>query len=70
MNAQSFLFESTNFGNIATDPKYRETVTRKEGYNYDLLEADGVIREGVEINDKTILCYRANFFQILNIHIY
>jgi DNA-directed RNA polymerase II subunit RPB2 len=49
------VFESTSFGNIATDPKYRETVTRKEGYNYDLLESDGIIREGVEINDKTIL---------------
>ena len=49
------VFESTEFGNIATDPKYRETVTRKEGYNYDLLDSDGIIRAGVEVDDKTIL---------------
>ena len=49
------VFESTEFGNIATDPKYRETVTRKEGYNYDLLDSDGIIKAGVEVDDKTIL---------------
>jgi DNA-directed RNA polymerase II subunit RPB2 len=49
------VFESTEFGNIATDPRFRETVARKEGYNYDLLDSDGIIREGVEIDDKTIL---------------
>jgi len=52
---QVTVFESTQFGNIATDPKYRETVTRKEGYNYDLLDSDGIIRAGVEVDDKTIL---------------
>jgi len=52
---QVTVFESTEFGNIATDPKYRETVTRKEGYNYDLLDSDGIIRAGVEVDDKTIL---------------
>jgi DNA-directed RNA polymerase II subunit RPB2 len=49
------VFESTEFGNIATDPKYRETVVRKEGYNYDLLDSDGIIRSGVEVDEKTIL---------------
>jgi DNA-directed RNA polymerase II subunit RPB2 len=49
------VFESTEFANIATDPKFRETVTRKEGYNYDLLDSDGIIRAGVEVDDKTIL---------------
>lgn len=49
------VFDSTLFGNIATDPKYRETVTRKEGYNYDLLDSDGIIRPGVPVDEKTIL---------------
>ena len=49
------VFDSTEFGNIATDPKYRETVSRKEGYNYDLLDSDGIIRAGVPVDDKTIL---------------
>jgi DNA-directed RNA polymerase II subunit RPB2 len=49
------VFESTEFGNIATNPKYRETVVRKEGYNYDLLDSDGIIRAGVEVDEKTIL---------------
>jgi len=45
----------TEFGNLATNPKFRDTVPRKEGYNYDLLDADGFVREGVTIDDKTIL---------------
>ncbi len=49
------VFESTEFGNIATDPKYRETVARKEGYNYDALDSDGIIRAGVPVDEKTIL---------------
>lgn len=49
------VLESTEFGNIGADPKYRETVTRKEGYNYDLLDSDGIIKTGVEVDDKTIL---------------
>jgi DNA-directed RNA polymerase II subunit RPB2 len=50
-----FVLRSTEFGNVAMDPKYRETVTRKEGYNYDLLDGDGIIKPGVEVNEKTIL---------------
>lgn len=49
------VLRSTEFGNVATDPKYRETVVRKEGYNYDLLDGDGIIKAGVEVNEKTIL---------------
>ena len=49
------VLRSTEFGNVATDPKYRETVTRKEGYNYELLDSDGIIKQGVEIDEKTIL---------------
>ena len=45
----------TEMGNPATDPRFRETVSRKEGYNYELLDADGIIKQGSEINDKTIL---------------
>ena len=45
----------TEFGNVSANSKYRDTVSRKEGYNYDLLDGDGLIREGVEITDKTIL---------------
>lgn len=49
------VFESTLFANIATDPKYRETVVRQEGYNYELLDSDGVIMQGKHVDDKTIL---------------
>jgi DNA-directed RNA polymerase II subunit RPB2 len=45
----------TEFGNVSTNAKYRDTVSRKEGYNYDLLDGDGIIREGVMIDDKTVL---------------
>lgn len=49
------VLRSTEFGNIAMDPKYRETVSRKEGYNYDKLDSDGFIKPGVEVDEKTIL---------------
>ena len=49
------VLSSTEFANIATNEKYRETVTRKEGYDYSLLDSDGIIRAGVIVNDKTIL---------------
>jgi len=49
------VLSSTEFANVATDSRYRETVTRKEGYNYDLLDSDGIIRAGVQIDEKTIL---------------
>ena len=50
-----FALRATEFGNIATDPKFRETVTRKEGYDYSKLDADGIARVGEEINETTIL---------------
>jgi DNA-directed RNA polymerase II subunit RPB2 len=43
------------FGNPATDPRFREIVTRKEGYNYDFLDGDGIIKVGSPVDDKTIL---------------
>jgi len=45
----------TELGNPATDPKFRETVSRKEGYTYDMLDADGIIRQGSVVDDSTIL---------------
>lgn len=45
----------TEFANIATNPKYKDTVTRKQGYNYDFLDADGIIKVGSVVTDKTVL---------------
>jgi DNA-directed RNA polymerase II subunit RPB2 len=45
----------TIFANVVTDPKYRETVSRKDGKNYDYLDADGVIKPGSEVTPSTIL---------------
>lgn len=45
----------TEFANIATDPRFRETVVRKEGFNYDMLDGDGIVRPGSIIDDTTIL---------------
>lgn len=45
----------SQFANPATDPRFRETVEKKPGYDYSLLGPDGIIQKGVEINDKTIL---------------
>jgi len=48
----------SEFANVATDPRFRETVERTPGYDYDLLGPDGVIRKGVEITETTILVGR------------
>jgi DNA-directed RNA polymerase II subunit RPB2 len=45
----------TEMANVGGDPRFRETVVRKEGYNYDLLDGDGIIIQGKEIDDKTVL---------------
>lgn len=45
----------TSFANVATDPKYRETIERKVDYSYDFLDSDGLIQKGSPVNDKTIL---------------
>ena len=54
-NGQVKIFDSTLFANIATDVRFRETVVRKEGYNYDTLDSDGIIRQGAEVDENTIL---------------
>lgn len=45
----------TMFANPVTDPKYRETVSRKDGKNYDHLDAEGIIKAGAEVTPSTIL---------------
>jgi DNA-directed RNA polymerase II subunit RPB2 len=45
----------TEIANVAADPKHKDAVVRKEGYNYDLLDETGVIKPGVTIDDKTVL---------------
>jgi DNA-directed RNA polymerase II subunit RPB2 len=49
------VVRTAEFGNVATDPKYRETVSRKEGYDYSKLDSDGIIRAGESVTEKTIL---------------
>jgi DNA-directed RNA polymerase II subunit RPB2 len=45
----------TMFANPVTDPKYRETVSRKDGKNYDHLDSAGIIKPGSEVTPLTIL---------------
>lgn len=45
----------TMIANVVTDPKYRETVNRKDGKDYDKLDADGIIRQGSEVTEDTVL---------------
>jgi DNA-directed RNA polymerase II subunit RPB2 len=45
----------TEFGNIVTDPRYRETVVPQEGKDYSKLDGDGIIKQGSEVDEDTIL---------------
>jgi DNA-directed RNA polymerase II subunit RPB2 len=45
----------TIIANVATDSKYRETVSRKDGKEYGMLDGDGVIRAGSAVTPDTIL---------------
>lgn len=45
----------TMFANPVTDPKYRETVSRKDGKNYDYLDSEGIIKPGSTVNPYTVL---------------
>ena len=45
----------TDFANVATNPKYRETVIRKQNVIYDYLDDDGVIKVGSPVTDQTAL---------------
>jgi len=44
----------TQFGNPVTNPKY-QTVKRKEDVNYEMLDADGIIKLNSVVTDKTVL---------------
>lgn len=50
----------TEFANLLTNPKYRETVARQEGFNYDDLDQDGIIKVGSKVDENTILIGVAN----------
>uniref|UniRef100_A0A6C0CUI8 DNA-directed RNA polymerase n=1 Tax=viral metagenome TaxID=1070528 RepID=A0A6C0CUI8_9ZZZZ len=45
----------TMFANLVTDTKYRETVSRKDGKNYDYLDSNGIIKVGSEVSASTIM---------------
>jgi DNA-directed RNA polymerase II subunit RPB2 len=45
----------TEFGNPAENPRFKDAVKLKEGYDYSLLDADGIITRGAHVTDKTIL---------------
>jgi DNA-directed RNA polymerase II subunit RPB2 len=45
----------SEFANLATDPRFRETVSRKPDYDYSMLDSNGIIKKGSAVTDKTIL---------------
>lgn len=50
----------TEFANLLTNPRFRESVARQEGFNYDYLDQDGIIKVGSEVGEDTILIGIAN----------
>lgn len=45
----------TMIANPVTNPKYMETVKRKEDVSYEMLDADGIIKLNSIVDDKTVL---------------
>jgi len=45
----------TVFANPVTNPKYTETVKRKEDVSYEMLDADGIIKLNSIVDEKTVL---------------
>jgi DNA-directed RNA polymerase II subunit RPB2 len=45
----------TSIENLAKNPKYSDSVPRKDGKNYDLLDNHGIIKIGSYIDENTIL---------------
>lgn len=45
----------SEFANVATDPRFRQTVSRKPDYDYSMLDSNGIIKKGSVVTDKTIL---------------
>ena len=52
------------FGNIESTPN---VIGTKEGYDYSLLDEHGIIRENVEINEKTILIGKSDLIPDKNV---
>lgn len=51
----TIIQNKSEFANVATDPRFRETVSRKPDYDYSLLDSNGIIKKGSIVTDKTIL---------------
>jgi DNA-directed RNA polymerase II subunit RPB2 len=45
----------TMFANPVTNPKYSDSVKRKEDVSYEMLDADGIIKLNSIVDDKTVL---------------
>jgi DNA-directed RNA polymerase II subunit RPB2 len=45
----------TEFANITTDPRFRETVKVQDGMDYSKLDGDGIVKVGSEIDEHTVL---------------
>ena len=45
----------TEFANVANNPLYKDSVKRKEGKSYDLLDSEGIIKVGSLVTEDTIL---------------
>jgi DNA-directed RNA polymerase II subunit RPB2 len=45
----------TLFANPVTNPKYSDSVKRKEDVSYEMLDADGIIKLNSIVDDKTVL---------------
>jgi DNA-directed RNA polymerase II subunit RPB2 len=46
---------NTEFANIVSNPRFRETVLPKPGMNYEKLDGDGIIVPGSSVTDDTVL---------------
>jgi DNA-directed RNA polymerase II subunit RPB2 len=53
--SETMLDPNTQTRTEITNPLKNETVKRKEGLNYELLDADGFIKVGSLVNDQTVL---------------
>jgi DNA-directed RNA polymerase II subunit RPB2 len=53
--SETMLDPNTQTHTEIANPLKNESVKRKEGFNYELLDADGIIKVGSMVNDQTIL---------------
>ena len=54
------VLNKSEFANVAMDPRFRETVSRMPDYDYSMLDANGIIKKGSVVTDKTILVGMVN----------